>query len=333
VALAQKVFSANSSLSESAKALASSIDSYEKSRQALQSVSEQYSQAPVAEQNTVAPLLKKAMIDERDAAQALLKTDASTAASLDAETMAPTASTEDTHLAVIREMLGQGLGIGDATAMAEATLRHNDAIGAKLARARQLLPAGRLSTANRVDIPTLSRPVVLQLGPGGAPLQLKDELDRWQLLLRDGRFADFAALWKNHQLSDLEALTYLNAQIEALNEMAAIKKAKTSGPEGKTQELFLAAQDFGIQKGFSGPINPMFESIREDLSKNLSGGASEARKTSCLQEVTDFWLTLDQEEAGWASRSPAEFQQERDHAQPERLSRYQGILGDCQKRP
>lgn len=121
---------------------------------------------------------------------------------------------------------GEEIGIPYQLNVLERSKANTSLILAKIDRAKEMgFPADKLHVAARIDIPLFSGEIeYYDLAMG--KLQLKSELDRWELLLNDWRFATVAEAWKKGQISSIQALGKMSQMMGALHNLFQIQLAK-----------------------------------------------------------------------------------------------------------
>ncbi len=98
------------------------------------------------------------------------------------------------------------------------TLTEDEGIARKIEKAKQLgLYKDLANASSRVDFPYFVKEFTLQLP--NHKIELKDELDRWNLIFNSLLFDGLKTGFQNGQLTELSALGELTAQIQALNQI------------------------------------------------------------------------------------------------------------------
>jgi hypothetical protein len=186
------------------------------------------------------------------------------------------ASDANTALARTVQLLDKNLvSYPDALAMTlEATTGAKE-LREKLVKAEAM---GISELGERPDIPSLSAPTPFS----GA--ELKDELDRWQLLQTDPRFEALRQARKDGKIGEVAALAALQAQINGRQSFLLVDRAL----KGKRIDAAGARLLFGIPS--STMLNPLLIEAREALAANAKQkGFAPAQISHCMVEIANFW--------------------------------------------
>ena len=216
------------------------------------------------------------------------------AAVLDQEAAAAPDREASLRLKNIGRLMDGGLTLATAYGMIQRARENPSDIKDKLSRGRAIFPPGRLNSANRPDVPVFGQSLrVVVPGPGGTR-ELKDELDRWGLLLEDPRLEDLAQDWRGFVLSDFQVLALLE------DRLAGTSRLLTELPANGKIGVQAARKVFGVGPG--AVLNPLLAGTAKRLADLAEkAGLKDAELEPCLVSTATLWRDWSREELAWAS--------------------------------
>lgn len=154
----------------------------------------------------------------------------------------------------LQQFHAQAFSLATLAKMTAETLGDEEAIATKREQAQALGLAAEQDFIYRADLPLFSTETeVFELK---GQRQLRSELDRWSILLKDPRFADVAEIWSRGEISDLSALVQTEVRLRALSQIN--HTYQISGEQLKVNDVCRLIYGEGKT-----PANPFFAGLQK----------------------------------------------------------------------
>jgi hypothetical protein len=203
-------------------------------------------------------------------------------------------------LANIRSMVASdGIDLPTAHFLTAKTLDVPNEIIKKAALAKTILPVEKIATANRPDLPIAYEE--LKFKTAGTKKSLKNEMDRWSVLISDPRFASLEEQWKQGKITDVQALETQQLMIKGLEQIEPYMNQGKKLRDSDVQDILGTNPKKGLNPLFAEPLMKL-ENIR--TSKKLSNDASK----KCDKSVVNLWINYHKIQSTWSSANLTESQ-------------------------
>jgi hypothetical protein len=230
--------------------------------------------------------------------------------------------TQERSLTSIRSLLStEAIDLPTAHFLAAKTLDAPEEIAKKEARSKSILPVEKMAIAHRPDLPISYER--LKFKTAGTEKVLKNEMDRWSLMISDPRFAGLEEQWKQGKITDAQALQSQQLIIKGLQQIDPYMNQRKELRDSDVQEILGADPRKGLNPLFAESLIKL-ENVKK--SKNLSSEAAKA----CDRSVVNLWIGYHKMQASWSlSLTETQFIENKKALDQSTLRTEQELLNRC----